>query len=50
MRLKFIKSEIESQRKFNSNYIKHNAIRLCKQAIKSRELDKVQRYGVKKLL
>jgi hypothetical protein len=50
MSLNFIKIRIESQKSVNSNYIMHNAIRLCKETIKSRELDKLQRKEVKNLL
>ena len=50
MSLNCIKSEIESQKRWNSNYIMHNAIRLCKETIKSGELDRHQRKEVKNLL
>ncbi|RTY72573.1 hypothetical protein [Flavobacterium sp. LS1R10] len=50
MTLNVIKIQIESQKRWNSNYIKHNAIRLCKQAIGSGELNRFQIKEVKNLL
>jgi hypothetical protein len=50
MSLNFIKIRIESQKSVNSNYIMHNAIRLCKETFKSGELNEHQRMEVKNLL
>lgn len=50
MSLNFIKIQIESQKSLNSNYVMHNAIRLCKETVKSGELNEYQRMEVKNLL
>ncbi|MCD0472503.1 hypothetical protein [Flavobacterium sp. JAS] len=50
MSLNFIKIQIESQKKCIGNYIKHNAIRYCKDTIKSGELDRFHIKEVQKLL
>jgi hypothetical protein len=49
MSLNFIKIQIESQGNWCSNYVKHNAIRYCKDAIRSGELDCFQIKKVQKL-
>jgi len=50
MSLNQIRIQIESQKRNRGNYIKNNAVNLCKDALKCKELDGFQRSSLNLLL